>query len=196
MDERREHGAGRGGDARSEALRAVRDDSEIDARAIVRFGIGLGIVIAAVLGATWLLAVAFKARSVAHDPPPSPLSEARAHRRPPEPRLQPSPREDLAAMRAEENAQLRGYGWVDRGAGIARIPVDRAVEILLEQGLPVVTLPKPPAQPQPEAAARADSSSGDAAATSPFDRQEGARAARRKAASPAPKGPHSRRRVG
>jgi hypothetical protein len=49
---------------------------------------------------------------------------------PPEPRLQDDPAADLAAERAREQAQLDGYAWVDRDAGIARIPVDRAMAIL------------------------------------------------------------------
>jgi hypothetical protein len=49
---------------------------------------------------------------------------------PPPPRLQADPATDLAAERAREQAQLDGYAWVDRDAGIARIPVDRAMDIL------------------------------------------------------------------
>jgi hypothetical protein len=49
---------------------------------------------------------------------------------PPEPRLQSDPSSDLAAERTREQAQLDGYAWVDRDAGIARIPVDRAMDIL------------------------------------------------------------------
>jgi hypothetical protein len=49
---------------------------------------------------------------------------------PPEPRLQSHPVADLAAERAREQAMLDGYAWVDRDAGIARIPVDRAMDIL------------------------------------------------------------------
>ena len=39
-------------------------------------------------------------------------------------------------MREEERDRLSSYGWVDRKAGIARIPVDRAIEILAKKGLP------------------------------------------------------------
>jgi len=55
---------------------------------------------------------------------------------PPEPHLQTKPPADLARMRAEENAALHRYEWVDRRAGVARIPVERAIEILAERGLP------------------------------------------------------------
>jgi hypothetical protein len=62
-------------------------------------------------------------------PPPPPLASA-APEAPPEPRLQTSPEEDLAEMRAMERAALDGYGWQDRGAGVVRIPIERAIEVV------------------------------------------------------------------
>lgn len=55
---------------------------------------------------------------------------------PPEPRLQWRPNDDLGKLRAEEEAKLHGYGWVEKGDGVARIPIERAIEILAERGLP------------------------------------------------------------
>ncbi|MBN8728724.1 MAG: hypothetical protein J0H15_13620 [Xanthomonadales bacterium] len=49
---------------------------------------------------------------------------------PPAPRLQPAPLADLAALRAREEAQLEGYGWIDQDRGIARIPIQRAMSII------------------------------------------------------------------
>jgi mono/diheme cytochrome c family protein len=45
--------------------------------------------------------------------------------------------EQLAAHRAQQLAQLNGYGWVDQEAGVARIPISRAIDLLAERGLPV-----------------------------------------------------------
>ena len=55
---------------------------------------------------------------------------------PPEPRLQVSPILDLQQMRAAEDRILNSYGWVDRSAGTVRIPIDRAMDILAQRGLP------------------------------------------------------------
>jgi hypothetical protein len=44
--------------------------------------------------------------------------------------LQVQPQTDLERMRATEEAILNSYGWVDREAGIVRIPIDRAMEVL------------------------------------------------------------------
>jgi hypothetical protein len=61
----------------------------------------------------------------------------------PNPRLQQNPSDDMARMKAEEQQRITSYGWVDRKAGIARIPVDRAMEILAKSGLPKVAAPAP-----------------------------------------------------
>jgi hypothetical protein len=59
--------------------------------------------------------------------------------RPPEPRLQTNPRLELQEMRAEENAVLQTYGWVDREKGVARMPIDEAMKIVVQRGLPART---------------------------------------------------------
>ncbi len=45
--------------------------------------------------------------------------------------------EQLAAQRGQEIAQLNGYGWVNQTAGVAHIPIERAMALIGEQGLPV-----------------------------------------------------------
>jgi hypothetical protein len=61
----------------------------------------------------------------------------------PEPRLQANPQADLAALRAHEHEILTNYGWVDRDQGIARIPIDQAMEILQRRGWPAQQEPTP-----------------------------------------------------
>ncbi len=67
-----------------------------------------------------------------------PLAEGRGQqlRLPPLPRLQPLPVNDIAEFRAEEERLLRTFGWVDREAGIVRIPIEDAMRLTLERGLP------------------------------------------------------------
>ncbi len=55
---------------------------------------------------------------------------------PPEPRLQVHAQEDLKEMRRQEEAVLNSYGWIDRQNGIVRISIDRAMELLVQRGLP------------------------------------------------------------
>lgn len=56
----------------------------------------------------------------------------------PQPRLQVNPGFDLAESGTSDHAKLNSYGWIDRGAGIAHIPIARAMELLVERGLPEV----------------------------------------------------------
>ncbi len=53
-----------------------------------------------------------------------------------EPVLQIDPVADLNAYKAQQNELLNSYGWVDKGAGIAHIPIERAIELTAQQGLP------------------------------------------------------------
>jgi hypothetical protein len=65
----------------------------------------------------------------------------------------------LQEHRASEASSLSTYGWVDRGAGKVRIPIEHAKTLLLERGLPTrpgVAAPTPAlgaaAPPAPAAA--------------------------------------------
>jgi hypothetical protein len=54
----------------------------------------------------------------------------------PAPRIQADPAQELKKMKAEDLGRLNNYGWVDRKASIAHIPVERAIDILARKGLP------------------------------------------------------------
>jgi hypothetical protein len=73
------------------------------------------------------------APSTSSRPAPAPIEE----RLPPEPRIQANPAADMQRLREQEEAILTTYGWVDRPAGIARVPIDVAMRQVLEDGLPV-----------------------------------------------------------
>jgi hypothetical protein len=55
---------------------------------------------------------------------------------PPPPRLQRDPRRDLQEFRAREQTVLDSYGWVDRAHGVVSIPIERAMQIVAQQGIP------------------------------------------------------------
>jgi hypothetical protein len=54
----------------------------------------------------------------------------------PEPRLQPSPRQEMQRFLAAEREQLTTYGWVDRAHGIVRIPIEAAMRRVAKEGIP------------------------------------------------------------
>jgi hypothetical protein len=43
----------------------------------------------------------------------------------------------LGAWREVHNAKLNGYGWIDRGKGIAHIPIERAMDAVASGALPM-----------------------------------------------------------
>ncbi len=52
------------------------------------------------------------------------------------PRLEVSPGADRDAIQREAEGRLQGYGWADRAARTAHIPIDRAMAILASRGWP------------------------------------------------------------
>lgn len=60
---------------------------------------------------------------------------------PPPPRLQPDPRGDLAAFRAQKRAALSTWEWTDSSHQFARIPIERAMS-LYAQGVRVDAPPE------------------------------------------------------
>lgn len=55
---------------------------------------------------------------------------------PPAPNLQNQPFKDLYMLRQAEAEKMSNYGWIDRDGGIARLPIDRAIDAMLEKGFP------------------------------------------------------------
>ena len=66
----------------------------------------------------------------------------------PMPRLQTDDGDqDMADMHAREDLLLTHYSYVDQSQGKLRIPIDRAMELISERGLPVAPQAAPAAQP-------------------------------------------------
>lgn len=114
---------------------AGHETRDLPSRPIVLAVVVGTVVTVAIFAALYLVTVALEQYVQRTAPPPNPLAAA-VPKEPPAPRLQPAPIKDLLELRAWEDSQLEHYGWVDRSNGIARIPIDRAIEILAEKGLP------------------------------------------------------------
>ena len=54
----------------------------------------------------------------------------------PEPHLETDEPREISNFRMHEEQALHSYGWVDQSAGVVRIPIDRAMELLAQRGLP------------------------------------------------------------
>jgi hypothetical protein len=62
---------------------------------------------------------------------------------PPEPRIEEHPAIEFHDLHAKEDSILSTYGWSDKQAGVVRIPVDRAMELMLQRGFPTRKEAKP-----------------------------------------------------
>jgi len=121
----------------------LHEESDVNVRGIVGFGLGLALTIglsALVLyGMFDYLRGNFTPKPVA----PSPLIGVREPVEPnqapelfPNPRLQTDYYGDLEALREEWSKRLESSGWLDKNAGIVHIPIDDAMRLTLERGLP------------------------------------------------------------
>jgi len=119
-----EHGnQSQGGYERSDAL----------LKPIVVFTLVLTLlVVASFVGMRWLFD-ALEERQRAAEAPPHPMAQPVE---PPAPRLQRETSADLIAHQERELQLTTRYEWVDRSTGVVRIPVERAIELTLERGLP------------------------------------------------------------
>jgi hypothetical protein len=99
-------------------------------------------------------------------PPASRVNPPGTRRLPPIPRLQGAPgseqlpMDEMKKVRDEQNLAVASYGWVDKSAGIVRIPIAEAKRIILERGMPARAGGAPGvAAPSPTPAAKTNAAS-------------------------------------
>jgi hypothetical protein len=119
------------------------EESDVNIGAVFKIGTGLVILAAAIHVVVWLVFMYFDRREATNLRAQYPLAAGQELRLPPAPRLQVTPRQDLRDLRAREDQVLNSYQWVDRSAGVVRIPIAEAMKKTVERGLPVRTLPEP-----------------------------------------------------
>ncbi|HEX9110497.1 MAG TPA: hypothetical protein VF845_03400 [Terriglobales bacterium] len=91
----------------------------------------------------------------AHQAPLSPMATPQADTRTvthenaqtfPQPRLEENERMQLRPFIEDQDRKLATYDWVDKNRGAVRIPIDRAMELIVQRGLPVRPEGASPAQ--------------------------------------------------
>ncbi|MGI9087406.1 MAG: hypothetical protein ACR2HH_06650 [Chthoniobacterales bacterium] len=107
---------------------------DISARVVAWFAVGL------VLAALLIYPAVIGLYKLFEHQNPSPDAPSRIaldpHMIAPAPRLQTAPAVDLDKFNAAENAKLNSYGWVDKSVGLAHIPIERAMDLIAQRGLP------------------------------------------------------------
>jgi hypothetical protein len=103
----------------------VRNENwNISGRGALRLGLIVLAVLLAVIWGTYGSWLALFPRGAHPVPPPQAV--------PPLPRLQVDAPADRRAIQRQQRTQLESYGWVDRRAGIAHIPIERAMHLRAE----------------------------------------------------------------
>jgi hypothetical protein len=117
--------------------KADHEEKDVDVPSLFTIALLLFLSCALIFFVVWAMMHYFKSHEVAKTAVQSnlPVTVTKEF---PGPRLQIKAPLDLARLRAAEDLNLHSYGWIDRNLGTVRIPIDRAMQLLLERGLPDV----------------------------------------------------------
>lgn len=109
---------------------------DVNVRAILWFVAVLSTIAIVIHVAMWGMFKGLNYYERTNEPYVTPLTRP-AGEAPPEPSLQRTPWADLQKFRTEQHNYLHTYGWVDEKLGVARIPIAKAKELLLQRGIAV-----------------------------------------------------------
>lgn len=115
---------------------AAHEHSDANVWIIVKFGLWLAISAVIISAGMGLLFGLFVTQSEETNPE-FPLAVGQQQRLPAPPRLQQFPVNELFDYRTHEDAILQNYGYVNKDAGVVRLPIADAMRKVVESGLPV-----------------------------------------------------------
>lgn len=119
-----------------ESLARGYEVADVRSGPLVSSAVGLAVAVAVVCVLLHWFIGWLESGAKRHDPTLTPLLSIDTQPAHEGPRLQTDPAKDLAEMRAAEDRALEGYHWIDKEKGLVQLPIDRAMDLLLEQGLP------------------------------------------------------------
>jgi hypothetical protein len=180
------------GDSASPAV--VRPDEDVNVRAIARFGVGLAVSAVLVSGLVFVFVQGMSRYEAKSDPVRPPMEAPRRDAGDPDNRgatalipdggvrLQREPFLAIEQELRQEDEILNGPPrWVDEKAGVVRLPIARAMTLLVDRGLPVrvsgtvaAASPSPASTPTARPAARPKrATAGPVLAPPPSEKPEG-----------------------
>ena len=116
---------------------AQHEHTDIDTSVGYKFALWLAVAMAIsvviVYGVFWFFEGQTKGADATAQKYPLAVGQAKT---PPAPNLQTQPFKDVYLLRKGEAEKLTSYGWVDKEGGITRVPIDRAMEVMLQRGFP------------------------------------------------------------
>ena len=141
------HKSGREGDGAPRHSDISFEERDIKAGTIYWYLFALGAATAGALVICIFILHFTSNLAASSDAPPPPSREALSKDYPPEPRLQgvpghqSDPQKDLRQKLKADEAANEKLQWIDKNAGIAQIPVEDAMKIIAEKGLPAAPAP-------------------------------------------------------
>lgn len=106
---------------------------DVNVRVLLQFGFWMAVVLVITfLGMRWLFGYFSSTQTLG---PPASIFSQNERQLPPSPRLQVTPHLDLETYCRGQQEKVETYAWVDRNARVVRIPVDRAVDLVLQRGM-------------------------------------------------------------
>jgi len=128
----------------------------VDVRAVLLMGAAALVLMGGAVG----VLTAVYSSAVSGVSPPAPQAF-------PQPRVQTHETNELRQLLSEQRARLDGYAWADRGQGLVKVPIERAMGLIARKGDKAYDplAPASPALDSPAAGAqRATTGQGAAAA--------------------------------
>jgi hypothetical protein len=122
------------------------EHEDLSPNGVIYFMIGLAVVVVVIYFIVFGMYRFLDTYEKAHQPAMSPMVTPQADTRTighsdtqvfPQPRLEENERMQLREIIEDEDRKLATYNWVDKDKGVVQIPIDRAMDLIVERGLPV-----------------------------------------------------------
>jgi hypothetical protein len=141
------HNTSQPGDSEPRNDTVAFESSDVDTRTILAYLLYLAIAVVLAFAASVFIFRFTTKMATDSETPMAPVHRGVGATMPPEPMLQGVPGHtadaqlDLRNKREADEAENDTLAWKDKPAGIAQIPVDEAMKIIVSKGLPAVPPP-------------------------------------------------------
>ncbi|MGA2740766.1 MAG: hypothetical protein ABSG65_25425 [Bryobacteraceae bacterium] len=112
------------------------EPGDVNARSLTKFGMAMAALILIFLVGLWGMFDYLIHREAELGLPISASAMVNAQKHPPDPQLQAHAAQDMRNWRATEERAMHQYAWIDPDKGIVQIPVERAMDLIAQRGLP------------------------------------------------------------
>ena len=136
------HHTGQTGDQPPTNADVAFESSDIDTRTILSYLLYLALSVAAAFAVSVFVFKFTSKLAADSDTPMAPVHQGVGATMPPEPMLQgipghtTDPQLDMRDKREKDEAANEKLDWINKQAGIAKIPVDEAMKLIVTKGLP------------------------------------------------------------